>query len=89
MYSFVYLGTEGAGDSNPEITMHHRINIAWDWFGEYRNVLTVLYNDICLWWLAFCGQTEDEAEWSKLKDAVPDNQKIDPSRSSKANPQHY
>ena len=40
MYSFVYLGAEVAGDGNPEITMRHRINIAWGRFGEYRHVLT-------------------------------------------------
>ena len=40
VYSFVYLGAEVAGDGNPEITMRHRINIAWGRFGEYRHVLT-------------------------------------------------
>ena len=40
VYSFTYLGAEIAADGNPEITVRHRINIAWGRYGEYRHVLT-------------------------------------------------
>ena len=40
VYAFAYLGAEIAADGNPEITIRHRINIAWGRFGEYRHVLT-------------------------------------------------
>ena len=40
VYSFVYLGAEIASDGDPEVTVRHRINIAWGRFGEYRQVLT-------------------------------------------------
>ena len=40
VYSFVYLGAEIASDGDPEVTIKHRINIAWGRFGEYRQVLS-------------------------------------------------
>ena len=36
----MYLGAESAADGNPEVTIRHRINVAWGRFGEYRHVLT-------------------------------------------------
>ena len=40
VYSFVYLGAEIASDGDPEVTIQHRIGIAWGRFGEYRQVLS-------------------------------------------------
>ena len=40
VYSFVYLGSEVAGDGDPTIPVKHRTNVAWGRFGEYRRVLT-------------------------------------------------
>ena len=34
VYAFVYLGSEIAGDGNPEITIRHRINVGWGRFGD-------------------------------------------------------
>ena len=39
VYSFVYLGSEVAGDGDPTIPVKHRTNVAWGRFGEYRRVL--------------------------------------------------
>ena len=36
VYSFVYLGAEIASDGDPEVTIQHRINIAYGRFGGYR-----------------------------------------------------
>ena len=40
VYSFVYLGSEIAGDGDPDIPVKHRTDIGWGRFGEYRKVLT-------------------------------------------------
>ena len=40
VYSFVYLGSEIAGDGDPVTPVKHRTDIAWVRFGEYRKVLT-------------------------------------------------
>ena len=40
VYSFVYLGSEVAGDGDPTIPVKHRTNVAWGRYGEYRQVLT-------------------------------------------------
>ena len=40
VYSFVYLGSEVAGDGDPTIPVKHRTNVAWGRFGEYRRVFT-------------------------------------------------
>ena len=40
VYSFVYLGSEVPSDGDPDITLKHRIDIAWGRFVEYWKVLT-------------------------------------------------
>ena len=40
VYSFQYLGAEIAGDGDQEVTVKHRIDIAWGRFTFYRKVLT-------------------------------------------------
>ena len=39
VYSFIYLGSEMASDGNPEVTVTHRINVAWGRYGDYRKTL--------------------------------------------------
>ena len=40
VYSFIYLGAEIAGDGDQEVTLKHRVDIAYGRFAEYREVLT-------------------------------------------------
>ena len=40
VYSFVYLGAEIAGDGDNEVTVSHRIDVAWGRYAEYRAILT-------------------------------------------------
>ena len=40
VYSFVYLGSEIAADSDQQVTLKHRCDIAWGRFSQHRTVLT-------------------------------------------------